>query len=529
MKLAIRLGFSQASENDEVMEQLYDALLDFCFASICHPLRSSHWNSPLVHFVARRGICPKEQRFREGPECSQTLAALIFGCRLLVFHRLSMAEYPSSGSITLYGKLESLHQAYLHDRADAPMGELLPLLAYALAIAKSTTSRSTIVWGTGSNRDILFYKGEPVSRQALQALPRSILRLTEKTLREELLLGLPIKFEDIDLEGIKDDMTTKGTGMSFVNDPRNVLALRPLQHSILVSLLNNTQTNRQLFTRVDGYNLLWHVPAIDAYLGRLQEFSRLFAVLVNITGGQPARGTELVTLRYSNSPTTLRNIYIQEGQVMIIADYFKSRGNLGKTRPIPRFLPRELGLLLANYLVRVVPLAQFLYHKKSTNPPQCLDDFLFVSLAEDTHDSSSNIGNVLQKETLRSWGWSAGLLAWRQIAISWNRRIRLRDTTLDNDIEEDSDGSMEDLNDIQAGHTSHIAHAHYGVRADTLHEITPELIAQFKAISVSWHELLGFNVALSSSPSLPNNTSQEVFSGFANESRSQDVMPIPSK
>ena len=477
-------------------EKLSGYILDLCYASVCHHLRSSPWTSPLLHFVARRGISLKDTRFYEGPEHSQTLAAIAFGCRLLVLYRLSRKDYDDtrSESGSLYSSLQEIHREYLHDRADAPMGEILSLLAYAMAIAKSSTSRSTIVWGTEEYADTLFYKGDPVSSSGVVELAKGVLAKAKTMLNTELLLGAMEKLEPnaLELHKLKDDTTTKGNGLSFLSDPRNITTLRPAQRSLLTLVLSQNNIGAHLCTGTDGNVIIWHHAAIDGYMRHIQEFLRLLAILVNITGGQPARGTELVTLRHTNSPTTLRNIFIQQGEIMVIADYFKTRAQFQRNRPVVRFLPSAVGNLLVNYLVRVLPFAKFLYHKKFTTPPEALDNFIFVNLARDKNEEPDIISRALKEETRATWGWKAGLSAYRQIAISWNRRIQSQRGTMGiYDDDDDESDTEEDLNDIQAGHTSRIARAHYGVRGDILHELTPELISQYKAVSTQWHKFLG--------------------------------------
>jgi hypothetical protein len=295
-----------------------------------------------------------------------------------------------------------------------------------------------------------------------------------------------------DIGSLKDDMTARSNAHSFLTDPRNIIALRPSQQKLLRRLLETKGVGTQMYTLVDGNKICWHRGAIDGYLFHVQEFLALLAVLVNVTGGQPARGSELLTLRFANSASNLRNIYIQDSQVMIIADYYKNRGQLEKSCPKPRFLPPAVGQLLIAYLIRVLPFVQFLYHKKSATPPECLKTFLFVSLTQDKPLETTTLTTTMQRETLSTLGWAVGTAAWRQIAVSWNRRIRLEGNNLDNDDLADSgDEDREDLNDIQAGHTGQVAKLHYGVRADTLHDLTPELIAKYRGISVQWHTLLG--------------------------------------
>ncbi|KAF8414475.1 hypothetical protein EV426DRAFT_712716 [Tirmania nivea] len=374
------------------------------------------------------------------------------------------------------------------------MGEILLLLAYAMAIAKSTSSRSTIVWGSSQNADTLYYKGEPVYKAGLCSLAHSILSQANNILTHELLLDPTFDIFTQDIVLLKDDMTSRMTGHSFLTDSRNTIGIRPAQQMILRRVMQDRLLGSRLYTLVHGNNICWLLGAIDGYLFHVQEFLNLMAVLVNVTGGQLARGTELLTLRYANSGTTLRNIYIQDSQVIIVADYYKNRGQLQKSCPKVRFLPPTVAQLLIVYLICIVPFVQFLYHKKSTTPPECLKNFLFVSLTQEKPLETNTMTKTMQREALTTLGWAVGTSAWRQIAVSWNRRIRyegnnlVNDTLIDCDDEED-----EDLNDIQAGHTGEVSKLHYGVRADILHDLTPELIATYREISVQWHVFLGFS------------------------------------
>jgi len=141
------------------------------------------------------------------------------------------------------------------------------------------------------------------------------------------------------------------------------------------------------------------------------------------------------------------------------------------------------------YLVRVVPFVQFLYHKKSVSSPEYLKTFLFVSFTQDKPLETTTLTNTMQRQTVPILGWAVGTAAWRQIAVSWNRRIRLEGDSPESGSSEYEDD--EDLNDIQAGHTGQVSKVHYGVRADILHDLTPELIARYRGVSVRWHVFLG--------------------------------------
>ena len=256
------------------------------------------------------------------PHFSQTLAAFAYGSRLLVYSRLSQATYTlDSPTPSLHSALQGVHGSYLHDRVDAP---------------------------------IAYYKGELVSKDGLRGFAQSLVGRANDILKGELLLDSRFDLFSQDIASLKDDMTIRANGHSFLTDARNVIALRPSQQMLLRRLLGAEGVGRHLYTLVDGGNICWHCDGIDGYLFHVEEFLAILAVLVNVTGGQPARGTELLTLRFANSATNLRNIYIQDSQVMIIADYYKNRGT-PKILSKPRFLPPAVAQLMIVYLIRVIP------------------------------------------------------------------------------------------------------------------------------------------------------------------------------
>jgi hypothetical protein len=63
-----------------------------------------------------------------------------------------------------------------------------------------------------------------------------------------------------------------------------------------------------------------------------------------MTGGQPARGTEVVTVQYMNSPNgESRGVFIEDGLMVYVTMYHKGIGASAKAKIIHRYLPREVG------------------------------------------------------------------------------------------------------------------------------------------------------------------------------------------
>jgi hypothetical protein len=82
-------------------------------------------------------------------------------------------------------------------------------------------------------------------------------------------------------------------------------------------------------------------------------------LLIHITGGQPARGTELLSLQHYNTVHgLLRNIFIENGLVSFVICYHKGYSIKGSTRIIHRYLPKEVSELVVYYLWLVLPFTR---------------------------------------------------------------------------------------------------------------------------------------------------------------------------
>ncbi|KAN0069260.1 hypothetical protein V8E54_012889 [Elaphomyces granulatus] len=86
------------------------------------------------------------------------------------------------------------------------------------------------------------------------------------------------------------------------------------------------------------------------------KFREKLMVLVHITGGQPARGPELLSVRHTNTAGGRhRNVFVERGYVAMATRYHKGNSATLSTRIIHRYLPREVGELLVWYLWLVLP------------------------------------------------------------------------------------------------------------------------------------------------------------------------------
>jgi hypothetical protein len=92
------------------------------------------------------------------------------------------------------------------------------------------------------------------------------------------------------------------------------------------------------------------------YLRRVDGFLERLLLLVHIISGQPARGTELLNVRLSNSLHGIRhNIFIEDSFVSFVTFYHKGYSISDSTKIIHRYLSRKVSELLVYYVWLVRP------------------------------------------------------------------------------------------------------------------------------------------------------------------------------
>jgi hypothetical protein len=99
---------------------------------------------------------------------------------------------------------------------------------------------------------------------------------------------------------------------------------------------------------------------VRRHLRHIECVLELLCLAVHIAGGQPARGPELLSVRWRNGVLQDRNLYVIDGQVALVTRYHKTQSQWDKPKVIVRFLPKAIGQLTAAYLLYVRPLRALL-------------------------------------------------------------------------------------------------------------------------------------------------------------------------
>ncbi|KAK5651005.1 hypothetical protein OQA88_2933, partial [Cercophora sp. LCS_1] len=162
---------------------------------------------------------------------------------------------------------------------------------------------------------------------------------------EDLMLSSK-KPPPINWAELHDDIRDKTIGFSFVRDPRNQAAGKHLEGSeswIIRQLFEDSNLKNQ-WLEMAGGSIQFRTAKVNTYLTQFNQFREILLIAIHLLAGQPARTTEILNIRHTNTPYGgLRNIMILHGMVSIVTSYHKNYQLSGQVKIIYRFLPQEVG------------------------------------------------------------------------------------------------------------------------------------------------------------------------------------------
>ncbi|KZM28551.1 ATP binding [Ascochyta rabiei] len=213
---------------------------------------------------------------------------------------------------------------------------------------------------------------------------------------------------------------------------------------------------------------------------------------VHITSGQPRRGSEITTIRHRNSVLQDCNIFVVDGQVITVVRYYKSQSQWDKPKIVPRFLPPQLGQVMAVYLVYVQPFREYLTLQVLGGS---YSDYVWHN-AQGAWDTS-RLTRVLKRETGKRLGVVLHTLEYRHTAVGIGRvkvgesfsRGYQDDVGETEEAEVDDDG--EEVLKLQNLRITAIGVGNYSVLMDIVKHLSVRSINAFRPLSAAWHRFLG--------------------------------------
>jgi superfamily II DNA helicase RecQ len=363
---------------------------------------------------------------------------------------------------------------------------MLDLRTYGLKIHFNTTSRGHVEWCNG---DELLYKSAQFRMAQFRGMVHGLVFEAQRVIREELLFcggNKQGEMPAIDLNWLRDNPTDSRPGWNFLHDQRTRL---PMDGKDWVfDRIGSNADIRQQFERSTSESGI-NRQGVEEYMMNVARFREKILVLMHIAGGQPARATELLSIRHSNTQKGgHRNIFIEDGMVVFVARYHKGYAMSGDVKIIHRYLPREIGELLVLYLWLILPFQQRM--QAAVYQEDAMSSHIWPKDAGGKKWTSDRISKAMRNATMIGLGHALTIRDYREVAIGISRKFMRGTTSFQEDEGEDKE--EDDIADEQAGHGSHVAGMVYARGVMEMAGVVMSKRRQFRTSSTDWHRFLGF-------------------------------------
>jgi hypothetical protein len=388
-----------------------------------------------------------------------------------------------------------------------PMQWMLDLRTYGLKIHYNTTSHGHVEWCNG---DELLYKNVQFNMAQFRGMVHGLMVETRQIMFDELLFCGGTKANEVPevpWDSIRDDPTNTTPGWSFLDDERTRFPVDG--KGWLFERIGQQADVRRRFERAGTETGLNGVE-VEKYMASIARFREKLLVAAHILGGQPARGTEMLSIRHSNTwKGGHRNVFIEDGLVVLVTKYHKGYALSGDVKIIHRYLPRELGALVVLYLWLVRPFERRLQaviggqYKERLEEDQNAESKaarLFCRDGNGRDWTSGRMRQALERETSKGLGHGLHIQAYRQVAISISRRYMRGGTAFCKDEDgrggNDGEEGEDEIEDLQAGHGSHEAGMVYARGMFEMDGVVASRRQQFRESSIDWHRFLAMQSAM---------------------------------
>ena len=186
--------------------------------------------------------------------------------------------------------------------------------------------------------------------------------------------------------------------------------------------------------------------AVRKWLQRLRRFREALMVLVHVWGGQPGRGPEVTTLRHCDTLQVMRNIFIYDGQVMIITDRDKMKAIRDNGRKVARFVPERIGRMMVAYIAWLLPAERVLRQRcKLPLPQEKCHEYLWRDGSSDRWNTD-RLSSIMIRLMQADIKLRLGTKRYRIMAIELGRKIQgltMKQTDAEGADNDDHEGEIE--------------------------------------------------------------------------------------
>ncbi|THC87167.1 hypothetical protein EYZ11_013387 [Aspergillus tanneri] len=333
----------------ECQRWLDEMVFSLCISSISTRAiqqTGNKFDSSLVALTAVLAIHPVHLTVAGPYSYTSDLAAILWISRLLLLeYALPAKPYHFINDVPVRDQYRNrvrraaaVHYTFGVRHTFYPLEEILRLTAHGIYQMYHEVRPASITWSP--DQETVYYRQNPTgyTMTNFRHWIQHLIHTTTDFFNRELLLGY---VEDFTLADLVDVPSERRSGFSFLDvAPHHA---RPTCIPLLLLCQyppSGVRPLRQVSTH-------WDIQAMRLYEKKVQDFLYKLALLIQVTWGQTSREKELLTIKWQNTATSQRNIFLSNGQVMIVTEYHKTRRRTVRTHPVARFLPSAVGRLLS--------------------------------------------------------------------------------------------------------------------------------------------------------------------------------------
>lgn len=473
-------------------------VLSLFVALIQHRTTESGFHSAVMSFCAVISWNSTTGTWLGENQSASLLSQLVYCCQLIILaesHRLSLeGQYEDRASA-----LEKLCSQWLWNTSKGPVSDMLRLRLYAMKVASTTVHAAQIRWR--SDGETLVYRDLTYRISDLSTELNCYLEHAKLIFHRDLCFNIE-NVPTFRLTELEDNWDARHAGNSFLTDVRNAsqfggcdqwlidhLAARPELYELVVQCSDDSD---QMDDQVKS-------SFAQEYEASIQRFLMYMFLLMHKFSGQSARLEEMLSLLWQNKAITVRNLYLHDGYLLFLLTYHKALHRTHASRFPVRFLFPDVGQLMVQYLVLILPMRRLL--SKAVGIPLTVSEYLW-------HDgsklwSAKKITDFAKAASQSAIGVAVNIQAWRQITVAIAvKKFGGLDYQADLDLAGDADddvggqsildswgGAMANVFHLQAAHSTNTGNRIYGGTINFEGGLTDAGLQEYFRASRLWHQL----------------------------------------
>ena len=393
--------------NDGDDEAVREHVFRLSLALIQHRLPSYRFESPLLSFCATISQRAGTETWQPAGDFNHHLSAIVYCAQLWVV-RFVCDRIDQDQLLDADEELASLCQKWLRQERSTTFGTILNWRLMLFRVSKQDVVPRFATWSL-DNQEVC-YKGTNISMTQVGRLYHQAIYEARQILDRDLLLGAG-HLVRVSSEHLFESEHRQEVNWWFGKDPRNEMLLQGHQEALLNHTLA-TPLLRHTYLEPHQGQVRFRPEAIGLFADAMQQFlQRLFAAFQ--VSSPPLRAKDILSITWRNTERP-RSVYVKHRRVMVYVNHHKSQGHWGQSNDNVRFLPADLGNMLLDFLVFVLPHYSRMIWQVA--PGTLLSSFLWVK--DEQLWKEAWLTRDLRAASVRAQGPMIGLSHWRHISAS---------------------------------------------------------------------------------------------------------------